>query len=115
MRKELGKWFFHRINEFKDNRSSNAKSDRIEDTEPFFRRGQVWICNNDNNDFVTKFLEEYNEYPHCATRDILDILGHGLQNLDLSKMSESEMDSYIFKQQQSQLQLQQGRSSVTGY
>jgi hypothetical protein len=114
-RQSLGKWYFHQINEFKDNRSDNAKSDRIEDAEPFFRRGQIWICQNSGDEFTQKFLEEYNEYPHCATRDILDILGHGLQNLELSKMSEEEMITFTHQQQKQQMMLHAGRSSITGY
>lgn len=116
-RKPLGKWFFHQVNEFRDNRGPNAKADRIEDTEPFFRQGRIWICSNSNNEFFTKFKEEYNEYPHSATVDILDILGHGIQNLDLSKMSEAETDLFVFQQQKHMLQLQKnsGRSSITGY
>ena len=114
-RKDLGKWYFHQINEFRDNRSDNAKSDRIEDAEPFFRRGQIWICQNSGDEFIQKFLEEYNEYPHCATRDILDILGHGLQNLELSRMSEDEMETFIHQQQKQQMILQSGRSFITGY
>jgi hypothetical protein len=115
LRSSLGKWYFHQINEFKDNRSDNAKSDRIEDAEPFFRRGQIWVCQNDQTGFTQKFMEEYNEYPHCATRDILDILGHGLQNLDLSRMSEPEMDGFILQQQKQAMMLHAGRNSVTGY
>ncbi len=117
IRKDLGKWYFQEIKEFRDNRSDNAKCDRIEDTEPFFRRGQIWICQNDSSDFTRKFLEEYNEYPHCATRDILDILGHGIQNLDLSTLSESEQFDFMYNQQKQQLALQHnsGRSSITGY
>lgn len=114
IREQSGKWFFRKVNEFKDIRNENAKADRIEDLEPFFRRGQIWICENDNSEFVNKFLEEYNEYPHCATRDILDILGHGIQNLDLSKMSESELELHAMQNQQ-QLSKFSGRSSITGY
>ncbi len=116
-RKDLGKWYFREIKEFRDNRAENAKCDRIEDTEPFFRRGQVWICQNDQSGFTNKFLEEYNEYPHGATRDILDIFGHGIQNLDMSTMSETETDAFIFNQQKQQLALRShsGRSSITGY
>jgi hypothetical protein len=116
-RQSLGKWFFRQINEFKDNRNANAKSDRIEDTEPFFRRGQIWICQNAGEGFTQKFLEEYNEYPHCATRDILDILGHGIQNLDLSHMSEEETDLFVHNQQKMLINSRSnsGRSAITGY
>lgn len=115
--KALGKWYFQEIREFKDNRSDNAKLDRIEDTEPFFRRGQVWICDNDisGTGFKQKFLEEYSEYPHCASRDILDILGHGIQNLDLSSMSEDEVYNFNYKQQQMRMNMNSSRSSITGY
>jgi len=69
-----------------------------------------------SNGFTQKFLEEYGEYPHCATRDILDILGHGVQNLDLSKMSADEEDKFIFQQQQQMLARgNNGRSAITGY
>lgn len=115
LRKSLGKWFFYKVNEFKDNRSENAKSDRIEDTEPFFRRGQIWFCQNDESDFTRKLLKEYEEYPHCATRDILDILGHGIQNLQHSTMSEEEIREFARLQTASQATQQQGRNSITGY
>jgi hypothetical protein len=114
-RRDLGKWYFHKVNDFKDTRNLNAKSDRIEDTEPFFRRGQIWICQNSGDEFVQKFLEEYNEYPHCSNRDILDILGHGLQNLDLTHMSETEIDTFVHQQQKIQMQYRSSRSSITGY
>jgi hypothetical protein len=115
IRKTLGKWYFYDVKEFKDVRSENAKEERIEDLEPFFRRGQIHIAQNDNAEFVNKFKEEYNEYPHCATRDILDILGHGIQNLELSKMSEKEMDSFITAQKNHYNTIQSHRSMVTGY
>jgi hypothetical protein len=114
-RKSLGKWYFYDVKNFKDNRSENAKGDRIEDTEPYFRRGQVWINTYENAEFTNKFIEEYNEYPHCATRDILDTLGHGLQNLEQTTMSEKEMRSFVYKQEQRMKQLQSSRSSITGY
>lgn len=114
-RKSLGKWYFYDVKDFKDNRSENAKSDRIEDTEPYFRRGQIWICSNDDSNFTQKFLEEYQEYPHGATRDILDILGHGLQNISFTEMSQQELHSFVGKQKDYQNKLQRSRSSVTGY
>lgn len=118
IRKSLGKWYFNEIRDFKDNRSDNAKADRIEDEEPFYRNGQVWVCNNAQGafaEFINKFKTEYSEYPHCSTRDILDIFGHGIQNLDLSSMSETEKDTFIYEQQKQQMQLHSGRSSITGY
>jgi hypothetical protein len=114
-RRLLGKWYFYKVNPFKDNRSENAKSDRIEDTEPYFRRNQIWINTADNSGFTQKFLEEYNEYPHCATRDILDILGHGVQNLQHSKLTDKEVEKFMSSQKQHVLQTQQSRSSITGY
>lgn len=114
-RKGLGKFYFYEVKEFKDNRSDNAKADRIEDAEPFFRRGQIHVCQTTSDDFTKKFLDEYNEYPHCATKDILDILGHGLQNIEFGSMSEAETDAFIYKQQKLQLTTNSGRSSVTGY
>lgn len=114
-RRLLGKWYFHKVNPFKDNRSENAKSDRIEDTEPYFRRGQVWICSNDQTEFTNKFLEEYNEYPHCATRDILDILGHGVQNLQFGKMNDTELTKFVQNQQSQQMTTNSTRNSITGY
>ena len=114
-RRTSGKWYFHKVENFKDNRSENAKSDRIEDTEPYFRRGQIWIPSNYDGEFIQKFLEEYNEYPHCATKDILDTLGHGLQNLQFSTMSEKEMRTFTQAQQQRQYDMQKSRNSITGY
>ena len=114
-RKKDGKWYFHEVKNFKDNRNENAKSDRIEDTEPYFHRGQIWINTHENSKFTQKFLEEYNEYPHCATRDILDTLGHGLQNLQHSAMSEKEMNKFITGQQNRMQQMHTSRSSITGY
>jgi hypothetical protein len=111
----LGKWYFYKVNPFKDNRSENAKSDRIEDTEPYFRRHQIWINTADTDGFTQKFLEEYNEYPHCATRDILDILGHGVQNLQHSKLTEGEVDKFMQAQRNNLAQSRQTRSSITGY
>lgn len=114
-RKKLGKWYFYDVQNFKDNRSENAKSDRIEDAEPYFRRGQVWIPSNDESGFFAKFLEEYTEYPHSATKDILDTLGHGLQNLQHTKMSDKEFRGFIEKQKQHQLQLRSSVNHITGY
>jgi hypothetical protein len=114
-RKSLGKWYFYEVKEFKDNRSENAKADRIEDTEPFFRRGQIWINTCENSKFTKKFLEEYNEYPHCATRDILDTLGHGLQNIEHSSMSEQEIRSFVQNQQKQLQHMNASRNSITGY
>lgn len=115
-RKALGKWYFHEIKGFKDNRNENAKSDRIENTEPFFRRGQIWTCTNSGNGrFFQQFLEEYDNYPHWKTRDIMDILGHGIENLDSTQMSEKELRSFMSRQMQQQHQLQESRSTITGY
>lgn len=114
-RRKDGKWFFHTVHNFKDNRSENAKSDRIEDTEPFFRRGQIWINQNDPSGFTQKFLEEYNEYPHCATRDILDTLGHGIQNINQAHLSEHEMRKFANRQSQNIHSMHASRSSITGY
>jgi hypothetical protein len=114
-RKSLGKWYFHEVKNFKDNRSENAKSDRIEDTEPYFRRGQIWINTHENSEFTSKFLEEYNDYPHAATKDILDTLGHGVQNMQHSTMSEKEARNFKYKQEQRMQKLQTSRSMITGY
>ena len=114
-RKKLGKWYFSEVKNFKDNRSENAKSDRIEDLEPYFRRGQIWVASNDESGFVDKFLEEYNNYPHNATKDILDTLGHGMQNLQHVAMSDTEFRGFIASQQQRQLQLNNQRNRITGY
>jgi len=114
-RRILGKWFFYDVKEFKDNRSENAKGDRIEDTEPYFRRGQVWICSNDDSNFTSKFLEEYQEYPHGATVDTLDILGHGLQNISSTEMSQQEKHKYFDYQKQQQETMNRNRSRITGY
>lgn len=114
-RKSLGKWHFYKVNNFKDNRSENAKADRIEDTEPYFQSGQIWINSYENAEFTNKFIKEYNEYPHCATRDILDTLGHGLQNLQHSTMSEKEVRKFREVQQQKQQKLLSSRNSITGY
>lgn len=115
-RKALGKWYFHSVEPFKDNRSENAKADRIEDAEPFFRRGQIWTCSNSGNGkFFDQFKTEYTEYPHCATRDILDTLGHGLQNIDKAKMSDHELRLFTQKQQNAAMEKSSSRSSITGY
>lgn len=114
-RKQLGKWHFHKVNPFKDNRNENAKSDRIEDTEPFFRRGQIWICTNNQDGFTQQFLKEYNEYPLCATKDIMDILGHGIQNLQHSTMSEREVRMFADKQKEKYQRQLASRNSITGY
>jgi len=114
-RKALGKWYFHEVKNFKDNRSENAKADRIEDTEPYFRNGQIWINTHENATFSNKFLKEYEQYPLCATRDILDTLGHGLQNLQHSTMSEKDYKKFTTNQQAKQQQLLRSRNSVTGY
>lgn len=114
-RKQMGKWFFHKIGEFKDTRSEGAKEDRIDDIEPFARRGQIWVCSNSQDKFTQQFLKEYDEYPHCATKDTLDILGHGIQNLDVSRLSEHELREFNLKQQQRQKQLQASRNPITGY
>jgi len=114
-RRKDGKWYFYEVKMFADNRTENAKSDRIEDTEPYFRRGQVWVCSNDSTGDTEKFKEEYNEYPHSATRDVLDTLGHAVQNLDLSEMSDRERDEFKFKQEISQARMVGSRNSITGY
>lgn len=118
-RRKDGKWFFNEVREFKDNRAENAKADRIEDCEPFFRRGQIHICQNHPHsaEFYRLFMKEYSEYPHCKTRDTLDILGHGIQNLDLDSMSEVEISDFVISQQRHNLNYQHntGRNSITGY
>ena len=76
---------------------------------------KIWISSNDNSGFVDKFLEEYNNYPHNATKDILDTLGHALQNLNNVAMSDKEFRSFITEQQQRQQQLNSHRSIITGY
>lgn len=114
-RKALGKWYFFTVENFKDNRSKDAKADRIEDTEIYFQRGQIWINSYENAEFTNKFLKEYNEYPLCATRDILDTLGHGLQNMQHGRMSEKEERKFIARQKETQQKLIAGRSSITGY
>jgi hypothetical protein len=115
VRRQNGKWYFYDVKEFKDNRSENAKADRIEDTEPYFRRGQIWICSNDDSDFTTKFIEEYQEYPHGATVDILDILGHGLQNISFTEMSQQEKQTFKTGQQNQITAMNKSRSHITGY
>jgi len=114
-RRLLGKWYFYKVENFKDNRSENAKSDRIEDAEPYFRRGQIWVPTNDESGFFDKFLKEYSEYPHCATKDILDTLGHGLQNLENTTMSDREYRNFVENQSNQMQRLNNSRSSVTGY
>jgi len=114
-RRLLGKWYFYKVENFKDNRSENAKSDRIEDAEPYFRRGQIWVPTNDESGFFDKFLKEYSEYPHCATKDILDTLGHGLQNLENTTMSDREYRNFVEIQSNQMQRLNNSRSSVTGY
>lgn len=114
-RRLLGKWYFYKVENFKDNRSENAKSDRIEDAEPYFRRGQIWVPTNDESGFFDKFLKEYSEYPHCATKDILDTLGHGLQNLENTTMSDREYRNFVETQSNQMQRLNNSRSSVTGY
>lgn len=114
-RKENGKWFFYKVEEFKDNRNENAKSDRIEDTQPFFHRGQIWICSNSGTGFEQQFLNEYTEYPHCATKDIMDILGHGIQNLDYTRMSDQDIRIFNQNQKQQQERINMSRNKTTGY
>jgi len=114
-RKALGKWYFEKVENFKDNRSENAKGDRIEDAEPYFRRGQIWIPSNDQSGFIDKFLEEYNEYPHSATKDILDTLGHALQNLQHTKMTDREIGAFIIAQRSNQQRMLGSRNSHKGY
>lgn len=114
-RRLLGKWYFYTVHPFKDNRNENAKADRIEDTEPYFRRGQIWVNQSVGDGFTQKFLEEYGEYPHCATRDILDILGHGVQNLQHGKLTDKELGDFMGKQKDKMRLSSATRSSCTGY
>jgi hypothetical protein len=111
----MGKWYLSDVKNFKDNRSENAKSDRIEDAEPYFRRGQIWLCSNSESDFEDKFLEEYSNYPHNSTVDILDTLGHALQNLDNTIMNDKEFRAFMSAQQSRQQQIKSNRNSITGY
>lgn len=112
-RRKDGKWYFYDTMLFRDNRAKGAKEDRIEDMEPFFRRGEVWLCQGDP--FTKKFEQEYEEYPHSRTLDILDTLSHVLANIDINHMSNQDYENMVYNLQQNQKRSLNSRNSITGY
>lgn len=106
-----GKWYFDEFLTFRDNRNENAKDDRIEDTEPFFRRGEIFL--NAQDPFTNLFKEEYEEYPHCRFKDILDTLGHALANIDINLMTSQDIDNFVSQQKHNHDT--SSRSLITGY
>lgn len=109
--KKLGKWYFDNVYGFRDNRAENAKADRIDDSEPFYRNGQIYVC--DQDPAQKEFIEEYKNYPHYITRDSLDIVGHICQNIDPSIMSNKDLKNIMIQQQKKASQLH--RNANTGY
>jgi len=114
-----GKWYFDNFLPFKDNRNENAKDERIDNSEPFYRRGLIYLCQNDENrdkdgkNFLDKFLEEYEEYPHGRFKDILDTIGHICENFDKNLITEHDL-SNLYMRSTSDFK-NPTRSSMTGY
>jgi hypothetical protein len=74
--------FFKRLRfiELKTPKTLNAKAIRIESLGPIFERGEFWV----NESGQQEFLEEYKSYPAGKLRDVLDTLGYGPQVWDKS-------------------------------
>lgn len=72
--------FFKRVHfiELKTPKTKNAKAIRIESLGPIFERGEFFINESGQNEF----LEEYQSYPAGRLRDVLDTLGYGPQVWD---------------------------------
>ena len=87
IRKKEGKWTFNEIQEFKKDSGKDAKIQRIDALEPMFARGDFY-CLRVGQD---TFIQEYLEYPYSSTRDILDVLGYGMQVIDTNSMSDKEV------------------------
>lgn len=62
---------FMLVKELKQDRSYNAKHNRIKALVPMFFRHEFW-CRRDQ----TEFLQEYKSYPGCRTLDVLDTLSY---------------------------------------
>lgn len=78
--KRLENDFFKRLRfiELKTPKTKNAKAIRIESLGPMFERGEFWV----NESGQQEFLEEYKSYPAGRLRDVLDTLGYGPQVWD---------------------------------
>src|SRR5580693_912901 len=81
-REKDNEFFKHvRFEELKTPKTKNAKAIRIESLGPIFERGEFWV----NESGQTEFLEEYKSYPAGRLRDVLDTLGYGPQVWDQHK------------------------------
>ena len=92
--KKAGKWTFTKINEFKKDNSKDAKINRIDALEPMFARGEFYCLRTGHEQFISEYLE----YPFHATRDILDVLGYGVQTFDMDAMSSREISEFLTQQ-----------------
>lgn len=108
IRKQLGKWTFE-IVPLKTSKSKDAKIHRIEALDGIFERRQVWMLRNGQENFK----EEYEEYPHYPTKDILDVLGYSQEIWDTNIMSDREQKQVVNKGMQKFKS--RSRNSVTGY
>lgn len=109
-RRELGKWTFE-ILPLKTDSSKNAKIHRIESLENVFAKGIFWMPAFGANG-ADKFLAEYNEYPFCPTRDILDVLGYGQEYWNIEFNTDKDINAML--QQQKNNFMNRPRSA-TGY
>jgi hypothetical protein len=67
-----------KFHELKTPKTANAKQIRIESLSPIFERGEFWVCEVGQ----TEFLEEYKSFPSGRLKDVLDTLGYGPQVWD---------------------------------
>jgi hypothetical protein len=85
-----------------------AKDMRINALIPAFKQGLVYL--NRTSPSVTEFVQEYVEYPHGGTRDILDAFAYGDDVLRRPE-SASEQHERMLAEQYGR----RNRDKVTGY
>lgn len=105
-----------KINIFKDDKSENAKHNRIKGCDPVFESGQVYVNHNDKY-----FVNEFEKYPRGVTIDLLDTFGYYMGLIPQMGASQKEVDEFMqrvnsnnpFRPQAAQSS--NNRSRVTGY
>jgi LAGLIDADG DNA endonuclease family protein len=80
------------INELPYDNSENAKKNRIEGLEPFFRHGQIWTHPSHK-----KFIQQYTSYP-AGLVDCLDALGYFTKIVEV--VNSQAVGEFLIKQQE---------------
>lgn len=84
-----------KIVELKTPKTANAKKMRIDGLGPIFERGEFWIADHGNDEFI----EEFESYPSGKLVDILDTLGYGPSVWDFDTNTE-EIELEILKRRE---------------